>query len=87
MCCMQSQRQEKKTNPFKKLVFSGSVEAEAAQMFAARKRIENQRKELISLLNMAYGKEGVKSTASVLRKLRHSDSVRCTPQKRPETPL
>ena len=54
-----SQRQEKKRNPFKKLVFAGSAEAEAAQVFAAKKKIETQRKELITLLNMAYGKEGV----------------------------
>lgn len=64
-----SQRQEKKTNPFKKLVFSGSVEAEAAQMFAARKRIENQRKELISLLNMAYGKEGVEEYRQCVKEI------------------
>ena len=33
-----SQRHKKKTNPFKAVVFAGSVEAEAAQMFAAKKR-------------------------------------------------
>jgi len=54
-----SQRQKKRTNPLKKLVFSQSVEAEAASLFAHRKRLETQRKELISMLNMAYGKEGV----------------------------
>ena len=54
-----SQRHQKRTNPFKAIVFSGSVEAEAAQMFAAKKRIEQQRKELITLLQYAYGNEGV----------------------------
>jgi hypothetical protein len=54
-----SQRHKKRTNPLKKIVFAGSVEAEAAQMFAAKKRIENQRKELITLLQYAYGNEGV----------------------------
>ena len=54
-----NQRHKKRTNPLKKIVFAGSVEAEAAQMFAAKKRIENQRKELITLLQYAYGNEGV----------------------------
>lgn len=54
-----SQRQKKRTNPFKQIVFSNSVEAEAAQMFAAKKRIENQRKELVTLLQYAYGNEGL----------------------------
>jgi hypothetical protein len=54
-----SQRHKKRTNPLKKIVFAGSVEAEAAQMFAAKKRIETQRKELITLLQYAYGNEGV----------------------------
>ena len=54
-----SQRHKKRTNPLKKIVYAGSVEAEAAQMFAAKKRIENQRKELITLLQYAYGNEGV----------------------------
>jgi len=54
-----SQRHKKRTNPLKKIVFAGSVEAEAAQIFAAKKRIETQRKELITLLQYAYGNEGV----------------------------
>ena len=54
-----SQRQKKRTNPFKAVVFSSSVEAEAAQMFAAKKRIENQRKEIVTLLKYAYGNEGL----------------------------
>jgi len=54
-----SQRHRKRANPFKKMVFSDSIEAEAAQIFAAKKRIEQQRKELITLLQYAYGNEGV----------------------------
>ena len=41
------------------MVFAQSVEAEAAQMFAAKKRIENQRKEIVTLLQYAYGNEGL----------------------------
>ena len=54
-----TQRQEKKTNPFKRLVFSQSVEAEAAAAFAAKKKVEVQRREIIQLLRYAYGNEGV----------------------------
>jgi len=54
-----NQRQQKRRNPLKDVVFSSSVEAEAAQMFAAKKRIESQRKELITLLQYAYGNEGL----------------------------
>ena len=54
-----SQRQKKRTNPLKQIVFSSSVEAEAAELFAHRKRIDSQRKELIQLLRYAYGNEGV----------------------------
>ena len=54
-----SQRQKKRTNPLKQVVFAQSDEAEAAQMFAAKKRIENQRKEIVTLLQYAYGNEGL----------------------------
>lgn len=54
-----SQRHKKRTNPLKTIVFSSSVEAEAATLFAAKKRVEQQRKELITLLQYAYGNEGV----------------------------
>ena len=54
-----SQRQKKRTNPLKQVVFAQSVEAEAAQMFAAKKRIENQRKEIVTSLQYAYGNEGL----------------------------
>ena len=56
-----SQRQKKRTNPLKQVVFAQSVEAEAAQMFAAKKRIENQRKEIVTLLQYAYGNEGLEN--------------------------
>jgi CHASE3 domain sensor protein len=54
-----SQRQKKRTNPLKQVVFAESIEAEAAQVFAAKKRIENQRKEIVTLLQYAYGNEGL----------------------------
>lgn len=54
-----SQRHKKRSNPFKQLVFSSSVEAEAASLFAARKRVETMRKEIITLLQYSYGNEGL----------------------------
>ena len=39
-----SQRQKKRTNPFKQIVFSSSVEAEAAQMFAAKRELRTKEK-------------------------------------------
>ena len=54
-----SQRQKKRTNPFKQVVFAQSVEAEASALFAHRKSIDRQRAEIIQLLRYAYGNEGV----------------------------
>ena len=64
-----SKRQKKRTNPLKQVVFSESVEAEAAQMFAAKKRIENQRKEIVTLLQYAYGNEGLEEYRNCMREV------------------
>ncbi|QDP64974.1 MAG: hypothetical protein Unbinned4834contig1000_10 [Prokaryotic dsDNA virus sp.] len=64
-----SQRQKKRTNPLKQVVFAESVEAEAAQVFAAKKRIENQRKELITLLQYAYGNEGLEEYRNCMKEV------------------
>ena len=64
-----SQRHKKRTNPLKKIVFSSSVEAEAAELFAHRKRIDNQRKELIQLLRYAYGNEGVEEYRNCMKEV------------------
>ena len=64
-----SQRQKKRTNPLKQVVFAESVEAEAAQMFAAKKRIENQRKELVTLLQYAYGNEGLEEYRNCMKEV------------------
>lgn len=52
-------------NPFKKLVFAKSAEAEALEAFARRKKIEAQRKEINALIGMAYGKEGLKELREI----------------------
>lgn len=54
-----AEKKAQNANPFKKLVFSKSVEAEAAKAFAAKKKIEVQQRELLSLIGMMYGKEGL----------------------------
>lgn len=64
-----NQRQQKRRNPLKEVVFANSIEAEAAQMFAAKKRIENQRKELITLLQYAYGNEGVEEYRNCMKEV------------------
>ena len=64
-----NQRQQKKRNPLKDVVFANSVEAEEAQMFAAKKRIETQRKEVITLLQYAYGNEGLEEYRNCMKEV------------------
>ena len=64
-----NQRRQKKRNPLKDVVFASSVEAEAAQMFAAKKRIDTQRKELITLLQYAYGNEGLEEYRNCMKEV------------------
>ena len=54
-----AERKANKVSPFKKLVFAKSVEAEALKAFAAKKKIEAQRKEIVELINLAYGAQGL----------------------------
>ena len=54
-----AEKKAKNVNPFKKVVFSKSVEAEAVKAFAAKKKLEAQQKELIAIIGMAYGKQGL----------------------------
>ena len=64
-----NKRHKKRTNPLKQGVFSQSIEAEAAQMFAAKKRIENQRKEIVTLLQYAYGNEGLEEYRNCMKEV------------------
>ena len=59
----------KKVNPFKKVVFAKSVEAEALKAFAAKKKIEAQRKEIIQLINLAYGAQGIEEFRDLKRQV------------------
>ena len=64
-----AEKKARKVNPFKKIVFSKSVEAEAMKAFTAKKKIEAQRKELLSLIGMAYGKEGLNEYMDIKRQI------------------
>ena len=63
------EKKARNVNPFKRVVFSKSVEAEAVKAFAAKKKIEAQRKELLSLIGMAYGKEGLNEYMDIKRQI------------------
>ena len=64
-----AEKKARNVNPFKRVVFSKSVEAEAVRAFAAKKKIEAQRKELLSLIGMAYGKEGLNEYMDIKRQI------------------
>ena len=59
----------KKVSPFKKIVFAKSVEAEALKAFAAKKKIEAQRKEIIQLINLAYGAQGLEEFRDIRKQV------------------
>ena len=56
-------------NPFKKLVFAKSAEAEALEAFARKKKIESQRKELHSIIGMAYGNQGLQELRDIKKQV------------------
>lgn len=51
----QADKQAKNPPLFKKLFAAGSIEEEALQAYAAKKKLEQQRQELKTFLNMSYG--------------------------------
>jgi CHASE3 domain sensor protein len=56
-------------NPFKKMVFAKSAEAEALEAFARKKKIEAQRKELHSIIGMAYGNQGLQELRDIKKQV------------------
>lgn len=56
---MYAEKKARNVNPFKRVVFSSSVQQEAMTAFAAKKKMEAQQKELLSIIGMVYGKEGL----------------------------
>ena len=51
----QAVKQSKNPPVFKKLFAAGSIEEEALQAYTAKKKLEAQRQELKTFLNMSYG--------------------------------
>jgi len=64
-----AEKKARSTNPFKKVVFSKSVEAEAARAFAAKKKLQAQQKELLSIISMVYGKDGLDEFRAIKRQI------------------
>ena len=56
-------------NPLKKVVFSKSVEAEAVQLFALKKKMEAQQREILNLINLAYGAQGLEEFRALKRQV------------------
>ena len=54
-----AENKAKNPNPFKKIVFSKSVEAEALQLFALKQKMISQQKEILHIINLAYGAQGL----------------------------
>lgn len=64
-----AEKKSKKVSPFRKVVFSKSVEAEAALIFAQKRKLEAQRKELMTMISYAYGKEGLNDFIALKRQV------------------
>ena len=55
--------------PLQKVVFSKSVDAESARIFAQRRKLDMQRKELMTMISYAYGKEGLNEFIALKRQV------------------
>ena len=58
-----------KVSPFKKVVFSKSVEAEAVKAFARKKKIQEQQREIMMMIRYAYGDDGLREFRELKRKI------------------
>lgn len=61
---------EKAKNPSVWKSLTGSAEAEAIEVFAAEKKAQQLRKELITILRVYYGPKGLDEYKEILRKVR-----------------
>ena len=57
-----------KVSPFKKVVFSKSVEAEAIKAFARKKKIQEQQREIMLMIRYAYD-DGLREFRELKRKI------------------
>jgi nitrogenase subunit NifH len=58
-----------KVSPFRKVVFSKSVEAEAVKAFARKKKIQEQQKEIMLMIRYAYGDDGLREFRELKRRI------------------
>ena len=63
------ERKATKVSPFKKVVFSKSVEAEAVKAFARKKKIQEQQREIMMMIRYAYGDDGLREFRELKRKI------------------
>lgn len=61
--------QKAKDPPFYK-AFTGSAEQEAIEIFAAKKKMEQQKRDLETLIGYSYGKTGLDEYKATLRQVR-----------------
>jgi ABC-type microcin C transport system permease subunit YejB len=62
-------KKAKNISPFKRVVFRKSVQQEAIQAFAAKKKLESQQRELISMINMVYGAQGLQEFRDIRKQI------------------
>lgn len=61
---------QKHKNPPWYKSFTGSPEAEAIKIFAAKEKIEKQRKEILTMVGYAYGSKGKQRYLQILREVK-----------------
>ena len=66
----EAERQAKNPPLFKKLVSSRSVEQEAMELFAYKKKIQAQERDLREMLLYSYGKEGYREMMAMRKQIR-----------------
>jgi hypothetical protein len=66
----EAERQAKNPPLFRKLIASKSVEQEAMELFAHKKKIQAQERDLREMLLYAYGKEGYSEMMAMRKQIR-----------------
>jgi hypothetical protein len=51
------------------VVFRKSAQQEAIQAFAAKKKLESQQRELISMINLVYGAQGLQEFREIRKQI------------------
>jgi hypothetical protein len=62
-------KKAKNISPFRRVVFRKSAQQEAIQAFAAKKKLESQQSELISMINLVYGAQGLQEFREIRKQI------------------